>query len=126
MEQFPENPMRAEAMGQLMSAWAGHDATAANRWLKTLPSSPSRDSSIAAYDNAVGIYSSARSSTSPASAFQSAGTISNETLRNRSLQEIATTWLNQDPEAAQQRIVQSSLPANIKSQLLRSVSETPQ
>ncbi len=126
VEQFPENPVRGQAMGQLMSTWAGNDATAANEWLKTLPPSPSRDNSVAAYDNAVSIYSSVRSATSPASAFQSAGTIFNETLRNRSLQEIATAWLNQDQAAAQQRIVQSGLPANIKNQLLGNASQARQ
>jgi len=126
VQQLPENTARSQAMGQLMGTWAGTDAAAASQWLKTLSPSASRDYAVAAYDNAVGVYSSALSATSPAIAFQSAGTISNETLRNRSLQEIATTWLNQDPVAAQRKIVQSSLPAKIKSQLLDSASRSRQ
>jgi len=124
--QLPENATRMQATAQLMSAWAGNDATAAGQWLNTLPPSPSRDSAVAAYNNAVSVYSSVLAATSPASAFTLAGTISNETLRNRSLQEIATTWLNQNPAAAQQKIVQSSLPAEIKNQLLESAARSRQ
>ena len=94
-----------------MNRWVQSDPYAAGSWLGTLPASDSRDA-------AVTIYTQRIVSTDPPAALQWAQTIGNENKRNSQLESLAGTWLKTDPSRAASWIANSSLPDDIKKQLL--------
>ena len=111
VRQFPEGSARDQAVEQLMNCWAGINTTQAALWLQSIPNTHSRDVAISAF-------SSALDQTAPDVAFQWASTIADQTLRDRQLQNSARVWLQKNPVPARASILQSSLPDNIKEQLL--------
>ena len=110
--QIPESAARDQALQGLIGIWGGQDANGVAQWLQSLPQTPSRDVAISAFSGTV-------ADRFPAIAFQWAETISDATLRSQQLENVAGIWLKQDPTAAQQNIVQSNLPQDIKSRLLK-------
>lgn len=113
---LPEGAMRENAMKGLITAWTFlGDPNEAAQWLEQQPQTRS-------LDVAVDTFSAAVAPKDPEAAFQWASTIADETLRNGQLTEVARTWLVLAPEAARTHIIQSSLPQEIKNQLLTSVT----
>jgi len=110
--QFPEGAAREQALQGLISIWVGQDANGVAQWLQSLRQTPSRDVAISAFSGTV-------ADQFPAIAFQWAATIPDSTLRCQQLENVAGTWLKQDPTTAQQNIALSSLPQDIKSRLLK-------
>jgi len=110
-EQLPEGPLRDEAMGKVLESWAGIRPDQASQWIQTLPPTPSRNS-------AVSIFCEQVNSTNPDMAFQMAATITNEATRNQAMERAAIQWIGKDPVAARNSIIQSTLPSNIKEQVL--------
>jgi hypothetical protein len=114
ISRFPESGLRAQAMEQLVTQWAGQDPETAGNWLQEIPRSKSRDAGVSVYCNLL-------ASAHPESAFRWAETISDETLRNSQLELTGRHWLKANPEAAEEAIVQSSLPVQRKDHLLGQV-----
>jgi hypothetical protein len=112
VSQFPESPVREIAMARLIGAWAGTKPEEAGQWLQTLPVSPSTDYALSAFSNAL------LEVASPEAAFEWAGDISSEPMRNAQLERVAASWLEKDAVAARKSIAQSTLPESVKKQLL--------
>jgi len=114
--QFPEGTIRGLALEQVASTWAQDNSDQASQWLQQLPKGLSRDVAVSAFCKVI-------DATDPDISFKWAGTISDTTMRNQKLESAAVAWLETNPAAARQSIVQSSLPENIKQQLMASVPQ---
>jgi len=102
--------VREATLGGAINYWAASDLAAAGEWIKGL-SGPARDEAVATYT-----YNLLRKDPNAAAAW--AVTISDSKIRDKSLNGIATFWLNKDPAAASTWIQNSNLPAADKKRLL--------
>lgn len=110
-ERFPENSAREQAVAQVITAWAASDAKEAGKWLQNLPESRSRDAALLAYCAVL-------EATESAAAFAWAESISDAELRRQRQEMTASLWLAKNPVAARNAIASSSLPEDLKKQLL--------
>lgn len=110
---LPENE-RARTLATSVGSWARQDPAAAGKWLGSY-NGPGRDQSVANFSLNV-------ASKDPATALSWVATISDPKTLLSSAQNIAADWLKQNPQAATAWIQSSSLPADVKAQLL---SATP-
>src|SRR5439155_11817793 len=102
--------VRDATLGGAINYWAASDLAAAGEWIKGL-SGPAWDEGVATYT-----YHLLRKDPTAAAAW--AVTISDPRIRDKSLNGIATFWLNKDPAAASSWIQNSNLPATDKKRLL--------
>lgn len=102
--------LRDRAIPGVVSAWARRDPEAAAGWINGL-AGPARDQAVSAYGFTL-------SSRDPNAALTWATTISDETIRNRSVQRIVTGWLRRSPADATAWIQKSALPDAEKARLL--------
>ena len=114
-EQFGEGTARAQAFERLVNAWAVTDPYEAGQWLQHLPRTPSRDSAVIAFCSVI-------DGEDPAASFRWAETVSDEAIRNQKLERTAMLWLARSPALARQAIARSSLPEEIKNQLVAGAS----
>ena len=102
--------VRGGTLTGAINYWAANDLTAAGEWIK----GPERPG---ARRSAWRLHQLAAKRSESAAAW--AVTISDPKIRDKSLNGIATFWLNKDPAAASAWIRNSSLPAADKKRLLR-------
>src|SRR5437588_1972315 len=102
--------VRETILGGAINYWAASDLAAAGEWIKGL-SGPARDEALGTYT-----YNLLRKDPNTAAAW--AVTISDPKIRDKSLNGIATFWLNKDPAAASTWIQNRNLPAADKKRLL--------
>ncbi len=102
--------MRDSAIPAVVSSWTRRDPEAAAGWINSLAGH--------ARDQAVSAYGAALSNKDPNVALTWAATISDETMRNRSVQRIVTGWLRRNPADATAWIQKSTLPETEKARLL--------
>jgi hypothetical protein len=102
--------VRETTLGSAVSWWASNDMDAAGQWINQL-SGPQRD-------EAMGAYSYNLLQKDPAIAASWAVTISDQKIRDKSLERIATDWLSKNPTQATSWIQNSSLSDTEKSRLL--------
>jgi len=139
IQALPEGAARTKAMQQIGYQWAAADPNAAasyalqqkdptllnivaGQWAEKNPIAaatfacnlPGNQARIQMAVAVVTMWAA----TDPLQATQWASTLSDETLRNKSLQAVAVVWRTENPEAAQKQIEQSSLPQDVKKQLL--------
>jgi hypothetical protein len=100
-----------DVLTRLVTKWASSQPDQTADWLRSLPTSPARDTSIVAFCNAT-------SQTSYASKFRLAQSIAGDAIRNNELQSLAGPWLRQDVTDARPAILNSNLPDDIKARLL--------
>ncbi|MGI8890732.1 MAG: hypothetical protein ACR2G0_08115 [Chthoniobacterales bacterium] len=106
---LPESE-RATTLATSVGFWSGQDPVAAGQWLGKY-NGPGRD-------QVVETFSSNIASKDPATALSWVATISDPKTLFSSAQRIAGDWLKQNPQAATAWIQNSSLSAEVKSQLL--------
>jgi len=116
VDQFPEGTIRGLALEQVASTWAQDNSDEASQWLQRLPKGLSRDVAVGAFCKVI-------DATDPDVSFKWAETISDTAIRNQKLESAAASWLATNPSAARQSIIQSSLPENIKQQLMADVPQ---
>jgi RNA polymerase sigma factor (sigma-70 family) len=115
---FPEGETRQRAAAGVMESWvhSGADAEVAANWLKQLPDGPTRDQAAQSF---VGwaAFVQPELAASWVSAFKG------ESERNQQIENIARKWLERDPEAARKWLQTTSLPEEMKNQLIRKGSD---
>lgn len=111
------NELMPAALDSSISFWAQNDPQAAGQWVGTLGG--------AARDQAASIYSTVVAQRDPAAAMTWALSISDPSLRDRSIQQVASQWKERDPEAANAWIRNSSLGEADKARLLSTPSPAP-
>ena len=99
--------------------WYRKDPAAAIQWMQSLPVGPTKDSA------ARGI-SSVMSYTDPQAAMNMASGIADSDIRTDALKIAVEEWSWKDPAAATQWINRSSLPQEVKTQLLAKAQPLPQ
>ena len=102
--------LRDSAIPAVVSSWTRRDPDAAAGWINGL--------SGHARDQAVSAYGAALSNRDPNVALTWAATISDETMRIRSVERIVTGWLRRNPADATAWIQKSTLPDAEKARLL--------
>jgi hypothetical protein len=102
--------LRERAISGLVNTWARRDPEAAAGWINSLGGPPR--------DQAVSAYSSALSSRDPTTALTWAATISDEKIRDSSVQRIVTSWLRRSPSEATTWVQNSTLSDAEKTRLL--------
>lgn len=115
--------MRTDALQILVQIsadiWYRKDPAAAIQWMQSLPVGPTKDSA------ARGI-SSVMSYTYPQAAMNMASGIADSDIRTDALKIAVEEWSWRDPAAATQWINRSSLPEDVKTQLLAKAQPLPQ
>lgn len=112
MQNMPAGMEQTMALGTVVSGWAEKDPRSAAQWIAALDG-PMQDEAMA-------IFSSSIASHDPATALAWAGSINDESKRNRYFQQTARAWLSQDPASARTWIQNSSLGNVEKTRLLSS------
>jgi len=105
------------AIDSSISLWAQNDPHAAGQWVGTL--------SGVARDRAASIYSNVVVQRNPAAAMTWALSIGDNSLRDRSMQQVASLRKERDPAAADAWIKNSSLSEAEKARFLGSPSPSP-
>jgi hypothetical protein len=107
--------MRAEEKVSLyLRFWAKNDLTApeaATQWMQSLPEGDTKDMLSESISGPM-------AQNDPRAAFDIAAGIGNSDLRTTALKNVVEEWSKQDPSAATQWINSSSLPQQVKTQLL--------
>lgn len=101
-----------ETFTQIVYAWGQRDPVSAAEWLRALPDG-------AAWDAATSTLCGVLVERYPALALSLAANISDHTLRAQRIENVAQRWLDQDRTAAEHALIQSDLPAEMVSRLLR-------
>ena len=104
----------AHSLGSVLSYWAQTDPEAAGQWVQTL-NGPARDTAIGAFSTGIVVKD-------PASALNWLASISDPTIKERSLRATIEQWMFRDPVAARAWVQNSSLSEAEKAKLL---AQTP-
>jgi hypothetical protein len=102
--------VRERALYGVVSAWARNDSAAVGQWIDSLGGAPR--------DDALSAYSSTLSMKDPARALTWVASISDEKIRDGSMQRILAGWLNRSPNEATAWIQNSTLSDAEKMRLL--------
>ena len=109
---IPEGQARRVAFQNIVLEWGKNDFNATADWLKTLPQGDSRDTAMVTFaENCLKDYA-------PPTALEWAQSISSQGIRDNITRKIAKEWLKEDESAARTWLATSSLPEQIKSELL--------
>jgi len=112
LDQVPESFAKQQASQQVSTIWATNDPQAAEAWLQNQPPGDSRDSAIVSYSSVI-------AHDTPAKAFGWTSQIQADGMRRHQLEILGARWLKQDPNDAQQAILQSNLSDSEKQLLLK-------
>lgn len=104
--------IRTEAMVFAALSWCDHDRAAATQWMQSLPVGPNKDLVAKGIVRAL-------AANDPQAAFDIAAGIGNSDLRTTTLKNVVEQWSKKDPAAATQWINRSTLPQDLKTQLLQ-------
>lgn len=111
VSRFPESEVREDAARELINLWADRNISDAGKWVNTLPAGKSKDTALGAYVGKI-------ASSHPQTAAEWVVGIVDVGLRNRQMERVAETWLEQDKAAARHWIESSPLPDDVKQNLL--------
>ncbi len=112
-----DDPNRGRLSAMLVYQWSRYDLTGPAEWLNTQPASPELDRAVATLT-----YRAA--SDDPASAMSWAESISDERMRQRSIDRVAREWAGQDPEAFADYVKSSEFSDEEKQRLLETQPNT--
>jgi hypothetical protein len=102
--------VRERAMYGVMNSWARREPDAVAGWINGLSGNTR--------DEAIGAYSSTLSNRNPTAALTWATSISDEKMRDTSVQRIVTAWMYRNPREATAWVQGSTLPNAVKARLL--------
>lgn len=100
--QAPDEDVIRRASAEIIREWTRYDMTASAEWLNSLPDSPALDRAVMSYT-----YRAAQED--PANAMTWAESISNDWMRNRMMERVASSWRVDDPQAFDAFLQQSEL-----------------
>ena len=103
--------IRTEAMVFAALSWCDHDRAAAIKWMQSLPVGDTKDM----LSESISREMAARA---PQAAMDIASLIGDSNRRTTALKNVVEQWSKKDPAAATQWINRSSLPQEVKTQLL--------
>ncbi|PHX58043.1 MAG: hypothetical protein CK553_01365 [Opitutia bacterium] len=103
--------IRTEAMVFAALSWCDHDRAAAIKGMQSLPVGPNKDLVAKGIVRAL-------AANDPQAAFDIAAGIGDSDLRTTALKNVVEQWSKKDPAAATQWINRSTLPQEVKTQLL--------
>jgi hypothetical protein len=109
--ELPPGDLRVSAVRSLVETWSGQDALHCGEWVNRLPAGAERDAAVAAGATQLAL-------SFPPVAMRWAESISDGTMRERTLIEIARTWVGRDADAAEPWIQNAAIPAAVKGRLL--------
>ena len=104
--------LRTKAMVVAALAWAVHDPAAANQWMQSLPAGPTKDVAASGISWSMSV-------DDPQAAMNMAKGIADTGIRTEAQKKVVGIWQGEDPAAATQWIKSSSLPQEVKTQLLK-------
>ena len=104
--------IRTEAMVFAALSWCDHDRAAAIKWMQSLPVGDTKDM----LSESISREMAARA---PQAAMDIASLIGDSNRRTTALKNVVKQWSQKDPAAATQWINRSSLPQEVKTQLLQ-------
>lgn len=107
-----DTKMRTDALKIAVQFWYRVDPAAAIQWMQSLPVGPSKDTAV------IGI-SLGKSYSDPQAAMNMASEIADSDIRTEAQKNVVEEWSWRDPAAATQWINRSSLPEDVKTQLLQ-------
>jgi hypothetical protein len=102
---------RVGAYQNLIMGWAFVDPTKASQWLADLPNDQNRQSLAQTFVSYIGMES-------PAVAAPWADSLTDANQRNKAIQMVAKAWLQTDADRAKAWLATTSLPDDLKQQLL--------
>ena len=102
---------RSQTITMIAEVWSSHDLKAAGEWLNRQGSGPEMDP-------AVSRFATLAAARDPATAMNWAQRITDATMRDSSVKTVAQRWLKADAPAAQTWIADSTLPEQMKAELL--------
>lgn len=109
--------VRRGAIEPAVAAWTQSNPETAGQWLNTL-AGPARDEAASAYSSHVAVKD-------PVTALSWATSISDATIRDRSVDRIVTGWIRRNPNEATAWIRNSTLADADKKRLLATPAEPP-
>jgi hypothetical protein len=104
--------LRTEFLDSEACHWCSKDRAAATQWMQSLPAGPNKDLVAKGIIRAL-------AANDPQAAFDIAAGIGDSDLRTTALKNVVEQWSKKDPAAATQGIKSSSLPQEVKTQLLK-------
>ena len=104
--------VRTELLDSDSFLWCYQDRASATQWMQSLPAGPNKDSVAKGMSRAL-------AANDPQAAFDIAAGIGDFKLRTTALKKVVEQWSQKDPAAATQWINRSSLPEEVKTQLLQ-------
>jgi hypothetical protein len=107
---------RPDLVKYVLDSWFADEPDAATQWLGNRPDSAEQRDLLSSMVKSLG-------GSDPSRAMSLAVMISGGSERDRSIHSAATQWLRAEPDTARAWISQSSLPQNLKDELL--VSKSP-
>ena len=113
-----DTKMRTDALKSAVKFWYRVDPAAAIQWMQSLPVGPSKDTAV------IGI-SLGKSYADPQAAMKMASEIADSDIRTEAQKNVVEEWSWRDPAAATQWINSSSLPEDVKIQLLAKAQPLP-
>ena len=106
-----EAGLRAACLANLGSTWANYDPLGGERWLATLEPGPDRDKTVGNFAHRV-------FSHDPGISLKWALKIEDQAQRSRAIEQTAHRYLRSQPKKAREWIEGSSLPEDVRKQLL--------
>ena len=107
-----DEDIRNQAKRYVVWYWFLRDRPAASQWMQSLPVGPNKDLVAKGIVRAL-------AANDPQAAFDIAAGIGNSDLRTTTLKNVVEQWSKKDPAAATQWINRSTLPQDLKTQLLQ-------
>ena len=104
--------VRTELLDSDSFLWCYQDRASATQWMQSLPAGPNKDSVAKGMSRAL-------AANDPQAAFDIAAGIGGSDLRTTALKNVVEQWSQKYPAAATQWINRSSLPEDLKTQLLQ-------
>jgi hypothetical protein len=115
--QFPEGALRDTALENVVRLWVEQDEEKTSDWLGGLSAGPIKDAALSAFISSIG-------QTKPEAAAQWAEHIQDPAIRQRELELLSASWLENDFTTAQAWLQSSpSLSPEAKSRLLRAAQK---
>ncbi|MGY8688319.1 MAG: hypothetical protein ACKVHP_11375, partial [Verrucomicrobiales bacterium] len=115
-ENLPDGQAKQKGIEKMAQSWAENDLLAMGEWLNGLPDSPTTDRGVKAYSERL-------MDQAPASALDSAMSITDDGIRNKTVQEISQQWFNEDPDSAISWANNNSYPPEAMERTLENLAE---
>jgi len=108
-ESLPEGQAKQRGIHKMAQSWADNDLASLGEWLNSVPSSPTSDLGVQEYAKRL-------VDQAPQAAVESAMSISSDSRRNSTVQQLTQEWYSIDPDSATAWATESGYPVDSISQ----------